>query len=600
LANLYERFGIPLPKKENDPLVEQTIQENNVSSVPQSTSEAESLSPFMSGLTGFNTSVAQIPEGVAQMLANVIPSERLKASVKGVHEKTKADYEEAKKANPKSAMAGYALGEVGQAAAIPASIAGRLGFRGKPAINYLANLAKSGGEGALIGGALAGSRYVEDRENRLDNTLAGGALGGGLSLGIGLIPGVYQAGKYALTKGAPVTENLANQEAVRFGTQGINPNDSNIANKMQAVDDLAAQGYRTFLSPGEASGLPVLKAREGNPFLLTEGSQQKIQEQILNREKSFRRLIDDTVNKIVPEGNQILQGKKDFAYQEAHKGVIPMREAYELLKDEVIANANNKALKNPALRKQLKNVELNSIEYLDTLKRDLNDEYSKLAEKGYKKKGPVLSGIKDSIDKIIEKLDSYSPINPETKMPYYAEARKLAERQIAKRSITDLTDKIKPLPGNSEITANQFYDHLLASRGQFNKFVGNLEKIEDPTTREIAMSNAKKLRTLLNSISDTNLNRNLSKSLVSSTRLPTGLREIAGQKIRAFFGQKKAEAFADILPSREWYDELQKISKLTSEKAKVKRFTDFIEAQDIANAVAFQLGKNTDNNDEEM
>jgi len=594
MANLYERFGVAPPtqevqSEEQTPAPAQPIAE-------QVAPQPDNMSPIMSAITGINASGSQIPEGISQLVANSLPFEGLQQRVREIHEQTQNDYKVAKEQNPKSAMIGYFLGELGQAAAIPLTSA-KLISRGKPLVNHLRNLGRAVAEGAGIGGALSGAQYVEDGQNRVDNTISGAVIGGGLGGALNLGSALYRGGRGVLSKETPPTIKVAEAEAVRFGTQGIDPNDAILRRKMADVKRLQEQGYNdVFLSPAEASGSPVLRAQESNPKLLTKEDQVRLQKSVLSREAEAQRILDDVVNQIVPEGNQILQNKIDTAYTEAKRYKIPEFFAYELLTtDPVIAAAQKTIAKDPSLLKQSQGLDFNSVEYFDLLKKTLNDKYNALKEKGYSTTGAKLKGIDDSINNILKVLDETIPKNPETGISYYKEARALASRKAAKRAITDVMEKVKPLPGNSEPTANQFYEHVLASKKQFNNFLKQLDKIEDPKTRGIAVENAKSIRRILNSISDTGLNKTLNKSLTSSARLPTGLGELSGQKARAVLGTKSSAAFANILPSSIWYEELQKISKMSSDKAKAKRFADFLQAQDASNMLAFEISKNANN-----
>lgn len=597
MANLYERFGVVPPKQEIELSEPMSVAEQPT--VELIAPHPATMSPAMSAITGFNTSISQIPEGVSQLVANSLPFEGLQQRVREIHEQTQKDYQTAKKQNPKSAMLGYALGEIGQAATIPLTSA-KLINRGKPLINHLKNLGRAVAEGAGIGGALSGAQYVEDGQNRLDNTISGGLVGGALGGAFNIGHGIYKGVASTLAKETPLTNRAAEAEAVRFGTQGIDVTDRSLRTKMSDVKRLQEQGYRdVFLSPAEASGSPVLRAQESNPKLLTKEDQIKLQKDVLSREAEAQRVLDDVVNQIVPEGNQILQNRIDTAYTEAKRHNIPEMFAYELLTtDPVISAAQKTIAKDPSLSKQTQSVAFNSVEYFDLLKKTLNDKYNSLKEKGYSTTGAKLKGIEDSINNITKVLDDTTPKNPETGISYYKEARALASRKAAKRVITDVMEKVKPFPGNSEPTANQFYEHVLASKKQFNHFLKQLDKIEDPKTKEIAVENAKSIRRILNSISDTGLNKTLNKSLTSSTRLPTGLGELSGQRARAVLGAKSSTAFVNILPSSIWYEELQKISKMSSDKAKVKRFSDFLEAQDASNMLAFEVSKNTNNHQE--
>ncbi len=133
--------------------------------VPQQTQEQ--MSPFMSGVTGFNTGVERTAQGILQPLTESgLLGETVKKASKRVAAQREKDFKVAATANPRAATGGL----------IGGSVASTVPFATIPGIGEAA-FTKGLSQAALSSGLMGLSQYVNPGESRLGNTAASMAFG---------------------------------------------------------------------------------------------------------------------------------------------------------------------------------------------------------------------------------------------------------------------------------------------------------------------------------------------------------------------------------------------------------------------------------------
>lgn len=148
----------------------------DINNIPQGTpapqAPAPNMSPFMSGVVGFNTGVGRLAHGVLQPLVEGgALGQRVAQASKNAAAQREADYKAASAANPFTAGAAQFAGNT-----LPALMVPGVGEGGA-----LLKLAK----GAALGAGIGGAQYTPDDNRLLNATIgaAGGTLGSGIGQG---------------------------------------------------------------------------------------------------------------------------------------------------------------------------------------------------------------------------------------------------------------------------------------------------------------------------------------------------------------------------------------------------------------------------------
>ena len=138
--------------------------------------QTPSMSPFMAHVTGFNTGVENITQGILQPLfESGLLGDKIKQGSKDAAARRQQDYAQASEQYPKTTAISNVLGGIG--ASVPTFAIPGFGQ---------GNLTRLATQGALQGGAVGAAQYTNEGESRLGNAALGAGLGGGIGAGLGL------------------------------------------------------------------------------------------------------------------------------------------------------------------------------------------------------------------------------------------------------------------------------------------------------------------------------------------------------------------------------------------------------------------------------
>jgi hypothetical protein len=360
------------------------------------------ISSDNAALTGFTTGVERLTHGAMQpLLESGWLGNAIAQGSKDYAKQREADYAQAAAAHPWRAGIGNFVGALG--ASLPTFA---LPMSGAPG---LAGLAKNVGSAALGGGLVGGAQYVPEGGSRLFNTALGGTLGATLPLAF--------AGANKLADSAFMQILSPKTGAIDdLARQGIDPTQA-LATKT------AADRLNVSITPAEASGSQLAGKAQGRLGISNEGA-LKLQEFAKNRtmqEKSaINSLLDDispddtpaaadvrrVANKVIQADTSALQQKARPVYDTAYKATVPVDDLKSVFDEPIIANAANKISNDPIYASELKGVPKNSIQYLDLVKRNVDDQISTANRAGEKNTVRLLMNAKE---KLVNSMDEVSP-----------------------------------------------------------------------------------------------------------------------------------------------------------------------------------------------
>jgi uncharacterized protein YaaR (DUF327 family) len=272
------------------------------------------------------------------------------------------------------------------------------------------------GVGALMGLGLGGT--------------TGAAVGGLLGLGLPFAPAL----------GIEAVKNLANKasEKVRgkpLFTQNPNANPVNAAvaqDMLTGVDAKAAlkvkqAGERLGLNlrPAEASGSPLAAAAEGNLGTTKKGAQSMYafsQAQKQKQQKSITNLLDEiegtgqpaaanvrgAAKGLFKQESELLQKAAKPYYDKAYEKSIPEDTLNMLLQDPVINRSFGRISKIPEYQKDLVGAAPNSLQYLNVVKKHIDDLNGAAVRKGKANISRILTDSKNRLkDELVAVSDDY-------------------------------------------------------------------------------------------------------------------------------------------------------------------------------------------------
>jgi hypothetical protein len=488
----------------------------------QSKAEDTNMSPFMSGVTSFNTGVERTAQGILQPLTESgILGDHVKTASKQVAKQRETDYQSAAQSHPTISTIGSALG----------SIASTAPFAAIPGLGEGA-IARGLSQAAIGGGLAGGSQYVDDGGSRLFNTALGvgaavptfGVMKGllsanpfvkaGTAAAVGTAGGLaYGGGDYKKgAEGAALAVPLAFApglagNAIRNGISKLagkpssttSPIDNAVAMKMlTGVDEdtalanqAAAQRLdpRFNLTPAEASGSPLAAAQQGRLGKSPEGAQQLIargQDRIGVQKDIINNFMNDISpdstpanedirsisQKILNDRHQALQQKAQPHYDKAMQQEIGPDQFQALMQNPKIANTLESVMKDPVFADEISGYSPNSVKVLDEVKKRLDSEIGShmptIASKGDLNRVRLLTNIKNNL---VSTLDDVSPDYKMARQIYSDEApgvQQLRNSKIAKfANLTD--DQLKSIhrdifdPGQMDTTQLAKYRDEISS-----------------------------------------------------------------------------------------------------------------------------------------
>lgn len=391
-------------------------------------------------LLAFSGHVDKAGHGLQQNIANLFGADAWNAKNDIAARANQASTNRAYSDNPEAAKGGGLLGDMAAMLPLePLAASGILGTAGSAGI-WGANQYRQPGESMALNAAIPAAIPLAIK---------------GITTGVG-------ATAKALAKrflGMPKDEIIKDLLQI----EGVTPEyQQKVLNEMRERTN-AANKIGVNLTPGEAAGSPRI-AQEQATVGRTKVGAGKLEEhyrgeggrydQENNAVSDFfkklgvkakdvsadtARKIRDVALGIIKEQEQARKKLSKPIYKKAYQDIVPKKEADVLFKDEVIYDAAQKLDKNPVWRERLKQVNKNSIEYWDLIKKSIDDKIGVARNSGNKELAAALQSTKD---KLIRVTDKYSPMYKKARQVYGSESEVLAELNSTNLSkIANLPDR---------------------------------------------------------------------------------------------------------------------------------------------------------------
>jgi hypothetical protein len=425
--------------------------------------------PFMSGVTGFNTAIERPVQGLMQLFTG----DNWKA-LQETAKKREADYGRSSATNPGSTMFGDILGNVGLGAATGggfSALAGKLAPVAKSS-PYLKNILA----GMLGGGALGGAQYVEPNESRLENTLEGAGIGGGISA---VIPGL---GRAIPMIGRGISRAVGNTNRIMEDfLKKFTPDEMRLA----LEKNVASQRLGTKLTPSEAGENKIASKLEGKLGTSEEGerslyefkkSQKDLEDEAIqkmiasinpNPENAYEQ-IRNSAKKIITKKEKALQNRARPHYEAAENMEISPNKLNSLTKDGNINKYYKEVLNDEAYQSEIEGFAPNSIKVLDEVKKRLDGAIGAATRSGDKNLARIL---RNSKEKLVTGLDDISSDYAKARGIYSSDSPLIdmvRKRQIGK--IAKLNDDQIKQVGNVIFDAGELDNNALKRMAtEFNK-----------------------------------------------------------------------------------------------------------------------------------
>lgn len=544
------------------------------------------MGKFESALTGFNTGAGNLAHGVLQPVLENVLGDKVKQASKQVAANRQAEYKLAQQANPLSTLGGNIAGGIAASSptwplrvpALGASLAGKI------AGHVLT--------GSTQGGLQGAGQYIDKNDSRLFNTAVGVGLGGvsyPLAKGLSSPNPFVKAATGALAgtavgslAGGNEKDTIAGGIAglalpfapgvAKFGVQKLfnkitgnkTPirtalNDAAALNILEGVDQKAASETKAagdrlglgYITPGEATGSPVVAAREGALGTSKEGGKllfEKGQARLNSEKKS----ITDLYDVIHPRSKEMLQEETDL-YNKANSDSISINAFNSLTKDPVINNTLKKMENIPAYQKDLKDISPSNIKYLDYAKRSLDDQIESASKSGEKNLARLL---KDSKNKLVSTMDEASES--------YPKARELARRRLTRENLEGMINK-------GETTGTNFYSKILKNDKKFNKVMSQVKDI--PMAQEKLSDMRMAFKNLVNPVT--------TKRAASQAQTEIGKKggtfhdEIYNMG-RKLLGGHYDKAQIELITNPHWDKEFSRIAKIKDSQEKALGFGNLL------------------------
>jgi hypothetical protein len=480
-------------------------------------------------------------------------------------------------------------------------------------------------QSALTGGGIGASQYVPEGESRLQNTIIGSLLGGGMpAAGAALtsapVNAIVGAGKGLIDKGikhlfpnAKYSEKLIAKDLMN----GINTEKALRVKK--EAEELGLQ-----LTPGQASGSESVIAAE-NALGRSKEGQASLEKFAQLQDTQGRNIVKKTLNTVSKERKDVSKEARDQAkdiifqekkqrnaiaspmYEAAKKDTIPS-ETIKKLHDEnpIIQAAYKDVEKNIAYKKSLKGVDKNTIEYVDAVKKRLYTLEKKQVpgsfEAGqYKEARKELVSLADANSEtypIARALFSVGS-NPVNKLEA-SDIKKIAS--LKDNQLQDLTKIIfDPKKENVKSMNNirnafvkkdpklwlnivrnemdrvlshkeggnalpNFFNTILNTKAKYGQFMSALKGMPQAQKRLTYMKNAAE-----------NFNKVVrDKNLIAQEGATHGITNEANKAVSKSFLSGYDKKAVEIMTSPDWDKYLREIAKTSDKMEKAKKFMDLL------------------------
>jgi hypothetical protein len=515
---------------EIDAHISQRKQDQNLGAFRQSPNQSM-FAPLLN-----SPHAAQMPEGKyanqeAQMLvSNLIPVGRLSNRIPGI-----------------SGVKKYATDLLGSMLQNGAISGGMNALNTKPG----QDMGEQFGEGAAVGaGATAIINPLASllgHGNPLVRLASAALLGGGATAAAGL--GFGHHSSVADVGGAALAAALA--------LRGGNAKDlvlKNIISKINPEEALpraqAAERLNLTIKPEEADPNAYLGAVSGKLGKTAEGSEKLFQfdQKRSGEEKNAISKLLDTIYDKSPESAQSIRN----LYSTAYKWNVKPEVLGKFKDDELINQAFENVQNDVAYRKKLLGVPENNYQYLDQVKRALNDMEGVAKRAGNNDKARIITGTRKEFENV---LDSSNPT--------YKDARAEAQKSIIR---SQMEKKLNMTSGRGTEFAR--------------KFLNNDDKFNDLVK---ALSNAPKAQDQLRDMKQVfpylineNSSRSSYKLMQNNMPKARNTKDSALDFLHSLQGAKYDKAAIDLTRSRNWVNEISNLGKLQGVPGKTLTLADIL------------------------
>jgi len=309
--------------------------------------------------------------------------------------------------------------------------------------------------------------------------------------------------------------------------------------------DAAKRLGLTYITPAEASGNPFTGGVQGS-LGKTEKGAQLLYERGKKRATSEENAIENLFGNIFPKK---LEERKNSLYKSAEPIKIPEKELADIKENDIYKDALKEVKNDVAYRQKLKGVPENSIQYLNQVKKKMDD----MIAESPKDRGNIIKDTKNELTAISDKVS-----------PEYKEARQLAERGIVRKEIEDLFNK-------KDETGTNLFKTLLSNKRDYSELQSRFKRLQETST---SPEQIKGMKTAQQQLEDMKLifgrliniptaktAEALARGSMSKER---STMQAATQKLREILsGGKYDKAAVELITNPEWAKSLNNLNKIT-------------------------------------
>ncbi len=230
----------------------------------------------------------------------------------------------------------------------------------------------------------------------------------------------------------------------------------------------AGDSVGVHLSPAEASGSKLAYGVQGRSGITPQAAMEK-QNYENARVQQERASIQNLKNDISPPKDSQNYVSPTPLYDKVKSTILPKEQFDGLLQDDLVKRSYDNVLKNPEFSNLRKDLNQNSMKYLDLTKQDM-DTYISQANREKNKTGAT--ELLKSKNNLVSQLDALSSD--------YAPARQAAKQEIIGRNLDKRLDK-------PDIGASDFYKNELSRNSKFNQLVSDTKDTPGVTQKLNAM-----------------------------------------------------------------------------------------------------------------
>jgi hypothetical protein len=219
--------------------------------------------------------------------------------------------------------------------------------------------------------------------------------------------------------------------------------------------------------------------------------------------------------------------------------------------NEVIKDAKSLLNKDPVYREEIKNIDKNSFEYWDLIKRRLDDMGSESSVKGSRYRPSLIEKTKK---KLVSEMDKIAPES-------YPQARYLHEREKAREGIEKSFDK-------KSMTGINMYKALESKKG-FEGLMKNLRGV--PSAQQQLKDMKLVFKNLINTPTVKTSN-NLSRTNINNSKI--NIPDMLGSFKEALTLGSYDKAAVDLITNPDWAKQLSELSKASKTQKNVSKAID--------------------------